>query len=879
MSSPQVKHLKDYQAPEFCVDQVDLQFDLQAQRTVVHNRMLVHRAAHAQGAALRLDGGDGLTLERLVLDGRVLGPQDYQLDAGALVLAAVPDSFVLDITTVIEPEQNTSLMGLYVSGGNFFTQCEPEGFRKITYFIDRPDVMARYSTTLVADKQLYPVLLSNGNKVGEGSLEHGRHWAKWVDPFRKPSYLFALVAGRLDCLRDGFITASGREVSLEIYARSEDLPKCHHAMASLKRAMAWDEQVYGREYDLDTYMIVAVGDFNMGAMENKGLNIFNTKFVLASPETATDDDFDAIEAVIAHEYFHNWTGNRVTCRDWFQLSLKEGLTVYRDQEFSADMSSRAVKRIEDVRHLRAYQFPEDAGPMAHPVRPESYVEINNFYTTTVYEKGAEVVRMLAQLLGPQTFRAGTDLYFQRYDGMAVTTDDWLSAMEQASGRDLSQFKRWYSQAGTPVLQVRSDYDAQAQTYHLQVRQSCPATAGQTEKQAFVIPLRLALLGQQGQALPLHGPEGAEGALEWVLPITQTEQTVRFEHVSERPTPSLLRGFSAPVNLDYPHSEAELLHLLAHDGDAFSRWEAGQSLLRQAILQQYHAEEGLERPWSLALSEALRLCLLDERADPALRAQVLQLPSMVELAVAARPLHPERLLAAREKLRQHLALSLAEHWWAMLDRLQHPVAGESPAQAQSRRALLRVVLAYLGVGSDSEIETRCMTLYQQASTMTERMAALAALNDRDCQARYQMLADFYQRFQEDALVVDKWLALQAQSTLPNTLAQVQSLLQHPAFNLRNPNKVRALLGSLVHHNLARFHRADGAGYLVLQHHVVELNRLNPQVASRLVSALNQWRHYQAPYQSLQQQTLQHIQATPELSPDVAEVVNKALAEAP
>lgn len=882
-NQPLAIHLKDYTLPPFIIDQADLTFDIIATNEVqVKARLLVQRHPQTLDQAGRCPDlvleGDGQELLMLALDGRALGADDYRLEDGRLIIPGVPDSFVLEQTTRLNPESNTTLMGLYASRGNLFTQCEAEGFRKIVYFVDRPDVMARYSTTIIADKNAFPVLLSNGNPVAEGQVDKSRRWVKWVDPFRKPSYLFALVAGRLAVLEDRYTTTLGREVLLQIYAEQQDLAKCGHAMQSLKNAMRWDEQVYGLEYDLDRYMVVAVSDFNMGAMENKGLNIFNTKFVLVSPETATDVDFEGVESVIAHEYFHNWSGNRVTCRDWFQLSLKEGFTVFRDQEFSCDMQSRAVKRIEDVRTLRAAQFPEDAGPMAHPVRPASYIEINNFYTVTVYEKGAELIRMLETLLGHPTFIEGARLYFKRHDGQAVTTEDFVRAMADASGRDLGQFQRWYDQAGTPVLTITARHDPALRQYHLHVAQSCPPTPGQPDKLPFHIPFALGLLDGEGHDLPLRlqGEAEARGTTR-VLDITEAEHHFVFEDVAQAPVPSLLRGFSAPVRLVYDYRDDELAFLLGHDSDAFARWDAGQTLVFRVIGQLVEAARGgRELQVSPALIAALRAVLVDESLDPAFRALVLTLPTDTEIADQMDEIDPDAIRAARAAVLQGLARALADD----CQSIYHAHALHGPykpiAFDAGKRALRRVCLTYLAASDTPEARQLVRRHFDTADNMSDQTAALAALNDSDWPERDACLDAFYARWQNEALVVDKWFALQAGSRRADTPARVRLLLEHPAFSRKNPNRLRSLLGVYVQQNLCHFHAADGSGYQLLADEVLQLDGANPQIASRLVGAFNRWKKLEPGRRALARTQLERIAAKEGLSGDVFEVVSRNLA---
>ena len=875
---PLTIYLKDYQQPEYWIDETHLTFELFEDHALVHSRLLMRRNAGQGELPPLVLHGQELQLVSVAFDDQAVAASAYQVDESSLTLHPQTAEFELAITTRIEPQNNTALEGLYKSGGMFCTQCEAEGFRKITYYLDRPDVMSRFTTTVMADKGDYPILLSNGNLIASGDHEGGRHWATWEDPFPKPAYLFALVAGDLCLIQDSYTTLSGREIDLRIYVEPENREQCGHAMDSLKRSMRWDEEVYGREYDLDIFMIVAVNDFNMGAMENKGLNIFNSSCVLAHPDTATDMAFQRVESVVAHEYFHNWSGNRVTCRDWFQLSLKEGFTVFRDAEFSADMNSRTVKRIEDVTFLRANQFAEDAGPMAHPVRPASYMEISNFYTLTIYEKGAEVVRMLHTLLGAEGFRKGTDLYFDRHDGQAVTCDDFIAALEDANGADFSQFKRWYSQAGTPVLQVDSHYDAASATYHLRCRQSCPATPGQPEKLPFVIPLRMALLDAEGREMPLH-MAGEELGNETVLAVTEAEQVFVFEGVTEEPLPSLLRGFSAPVKLVYPYSRDERVFLAMHDPDGFNRWEAAQSLavdVLQGLVEIHQAG----RPLMLdqRLLEVYRSVLTDEQLDQAMVAEILRLPSEAYLIELAEVADVEAIHHVREWVRRELASSLAEVMWqrfAVLDSASQSWAADAASMA--RRSLSNTLLGYLMLTESAAAMSACVRQFVEASNMTDRQAALVALvNSSSEQQKQAALEEFAQRWSAYPLVMDQWFNIQASSPLPGGLERVQELMQHPAFNIRNPNKVRSVIGAFANNNLVNFHRADGAGYRFLADRVIELNLMNPQIASRLITPLTRWRKFDADRQELMKAELARILAEEKLSPDVYEVVSKSLA---
>lgn len=877
---PQTIRLTDYRQPDYLIDETHLTFELFEDHALVHSRLLMCVNGE-QGAALPplVLHGQELTLQSVAFDDLLLTAGDYQVDAVSLTVQPLAGSFELVITTRIEPQNNTALEGLYKSGGMFCTQCEAEGFRKITYYLDRPDVMSRFTTTVMADRGAYPVLLSNGNLIASGEHEGGRHWATWEDPFPKPAYLFALVAGDLYRIDDSFTTMSGREIELRIYVEPENREQCGHAMDSLKRSMRWDEQMYGREYDLDIFMIVAVNDFNMGAMENKGLNIFNSSCVLAHPNTATDMAFQRVESVVAHEYFHNWSGNRVTCRDWFQLSLKEGFTVFRDSEFSADMNSRTVKRIEDVSFLRASQFAEDAGPMAHPVRPESYMEISNFYTLTIYEKGAEVVRMLHTLLGAEGFRKGSDLYFERHDGQAVTCDDFISAMEDANGADLAQFKRWYSQAGTPLLEVEGDYDAASATFTLHCRQSCPATPGQTEKLPFVIPLRMALLDSNGQELPLVlAGEAQRRGTETVLAVSQAEQVFVFEQVPAAPLPSLLRGFSAPVKLAYPYSRDDRVFLAQHDPDGFNRWEAAQSLAVD-VLQGLVEIQRAGRPLSLdqRLLKVYRGVLADSSLDQAMVAEILRLPSEAYLIELAQQADVEAIHKVREWVRRELATALADTLWEVFHRLADTGGSYSAsADAMARRSLRNSVLGYLMLTDSPEALLACVRQFVEADNMTDRQAALIALVQSPYEQEKQAaLEEFAQRWSAYPLVMDQWFSIQASNPQPGGLERVQALMTHPAFTIRNPNKVRAVVGAFANQNLVNFHRADGAGYRFLADRIIELNQLNPQIASRMLTPLTLWRRFDEQRQAQMRAELARIMACEALSDDVYEVVSKSL----
>jgi len=877
--APRTIYLKDYTPPAYLVDTVDLHFELDEETTRVRSRMHLRRneAAQSGEAPLQLDGSQQ-TLLGLKLDGEALSANAFELSDEQLIIHEVPDQFTLEVETQINPRANTALEGLYLSSGLLTTQCEAEGFRRITYFPDRPDVMARFTVTLEADKQKFPVLLANGNLVDSGEDANGRHWARWEDPSLKPSYLFAVVAGPLVYQEDTFTTMSGRKVVLRLYVEEENITKCDHAMASLKQAMQWDEQVYGREYDLDIYMVVAVNDFNMGAMENKGLNIFNASCVLASPATATDGDYYNIQSIIGHEYFHNWSGNRVTCRDWFQLSLKEGFTVFRDQEFSADLNSRGVKRIDDVNVLRLHQFAQDASPMAHPVRPDHYMEINNFYTVTVYNKGAEVVRMIRNLLGAEGFRKGTDLYFARHDGQAVTTDDFVRAMEDANGIELTQFRRWYDQAGTPEITLVEEYDASQQTFQLILQQHTPATPGQKEKLPFHIPLAVGLLDARGNDLPLKlAPQESATQSTVTLSLHQTEQTYRFYEVAEKPLVSIGRGFSAPVKFKRNLTDSELAFLLAHDSDDFNRWDAGQQLAINNLLKLIEAcQHDRELQLSNEVIEAYRTALTQPDLDKALIARLMTLPGESYIADQMDIVDVEAIHAAREFMRRTLAQSLRTELLQTYQDNQSSQTYQFNADEMAQRSLKNMALAYLMTLDDPDLQQLCVAQYQQGNNMTDVMAALSLLADVAGAAREEALEDFYHRWQHDAQVVEKWLAIQAGSSLPDTLQRVQALMQHAAFSLHNPNKVRSLVGRFCGGNPLRFHAADGSGYRFLGDRVLELDALNPSIAARLVQTISRWRRYDADRQALMREQLERIVNKDGLSKDVYEIASRSLA---
>ncbi|MFZ5698584.1 MAG: aminopeptidase N [Pseudomonadota bacterium] len=875
--APGVIRREDYRAPDFFIDDVALYVDIRAGVTRITTDLVLRRnPVAAPDAPLRLHG-EGMALRELLLDGLPLQPGDYLLDEKFLEVALVPASFRLRTVGEIDPAANTALEGLYVSHGMYCTQCEAEGFRRITWFLDRPDVMARFRTTIEADRVRYPLLLSNGNRTAHEELSNGRHRATWEDPFLKPCYLFALVAGDLACLADEFVTASGRVVTLQIFVEQQDLGKTAHAMDSLKRAMRWDEEVFGREYDLDIYMIVAVSHFNMGAMENKGLNIFNTSCVLANHRTQSDKAFQRVEAVIAHEYFHNWSGNRVTCRDWFQLSLKEGFTVYRDAEFSKDMHSRTVKRIEEVNFLRTVQFPEDAGPLAHPIRPDAYAEINNFYTVTIYEKGAEVVRMLRTLLGAAGFRRGCDLYFTRHDGQAVTCDDFVQAMEDANRVDLTQFRRWYAQAGTPVVEVTDDFDLARGEYRLHFRQTCPATPGQPEKSPFVIPVLLGLLDPvSGVELPVvcadpHVVPGEGGVL---ATIHADETELLFTGLTVRPLPSLLRGFSAPVKLQYAYTDEQLAFLARHDTDAFNRWNAGQELALRYLLADITTRERGEQPVpGGALCDLYAAVLTDSDSDPALAAEMLVLPAESYVADQLAVADPQAIHAARQHMRRLLAHTLRAPLLATYARFAAKGAWNAEPQGIARRALRNAVLELLMALADEDIARVVQRQFDAADNMTDQFAALRAAVHGGLAGADEMLARFHRQWHDEALVVDQWFSVQVTSPAIDALARARELLRHPQFELTNPNRVRSLVASFAGGNPAQFHRVDGAGYRFLAEQVIALDRINPQIAARIAGHFSRWRHYSENRQMQAAAALEEILAQPDLSPNLCEVAHK------
>ncbi|CAJ2676558.1 unnamed protein product [Trifolium pratense] len=933
MAQPREIFLKDYKKPDYYFETVDLKFSLGEEKTIVSSKIAVFPRVEGSSPPLVLDGQD-MTLVSVQINGKALKEEDYHLDARHLTIQSPPSGkydlfffeeaklahpnwrqresnlrpqeehtprsqantnaptqvgcgkYDLEIVTEILPQKNTSLEGLYKSSGNFCTQCEAEGFRKITYYQDRPDIMAKYTVRIEADKALYPVLLSNGNLAGQGDLEGGKHYAVWEDPFKKPCYLFALVAGQLASRDDTFTTRSGRKVSLRIWTPADDVPKTAHAMYSLKAAMKWDEDVFGLEYDLDLFNIVAVPDFNMGAMENKSLNIFNSKLVLASPETASDADYAAILGVIGHEYFHNWTGNRVTCRDWFQLSLKEGLTVFRDQEFSSDMGSRTVERIGDVSKLRNYQFPQDAGPMAHPVRPHSYIKMDNFYTVTVYEKGAEVVRMYKTLLGSQGFRKGMDLYFKRHDGQAVTCEDFFAAMRDANNADFANFLSWYSQAGTPIVKVNTSYNAEGHTFTLKISQEIPPTPGQSVKEPMFIPIAVGLLDSTGKDIPLSSIYH-DGALQsvssndqsvstTVLRVTKKEEEFVFTDIFERPVPSLLRGYSAPIRLESDVTDDDLFFLLANDSDEFNRWEAGQILARKLML---NLVDDFQNNKPLVLNsnflDGFRRILSDSSLDKEFVAKAITLPGEGEIMDLMKVADPDAVHTVRSFIRKQLASELRSEFLSTVENNRNSGEYVFDHSNMARRALKNIALAYLASLEEQEFTNLALQEYKTATNMTEQFAALASVAQNPGKTRDDVLADFYNKWQDDYLVVNKWFALQAVSDVPGNVENVRKLLNHPAFDLRNPNKVYSLIGGFCG-SPVNFHAKDGSGYEFLGDIVLQLDKINPQVASRMVSAFSRWKRYDETRQKLAKAQLEKIMSTNGLSENVFEIASKSLA---
>jgi aminopeptidase N len=887
MSEPKTIFLKNYTVPEFLVDTVNLDFNLEETKTIVSSELKIRRnpVSTVKNASLELDGQNLKLLSVSITSSEhtsVLSEKNYTLTDESLVISDVLDDFVIKIVTEINPKENFALEGLYLSSNMFCTQCEAQGFRRITYFPDRPDVMALFTVTLHADKKHFPILLSNGNRLNSGDEDGGRHFVSWHDPFPKPCYLFALVAGDLYCQQDVFTTVSGTKVDLYLYVENENKHKCEHALVCLKQSMKWDEDTFGREYDLDNFMIVAVNDFNMGAMENKGLNVFNSSCVLASPDTTTDADYYRIQGIIGHEYFHNWSGNRVTCRDWFQLSLKEGFTVFRDQQFSSDMNSVAVQRIDDVNILRNAQFSQDAGPMAHPVRPQEYIEISNFYTVTVYNKGAEVVRMIHTLLGNERFRKGSDIYFERHDGQAVTVEDFVAAMESAGESsntvDLSQFMNWYHQAGTPTIEFNEHYDAETKRYTLTLNQSCVATPGQESKKEFHIPVKVALLNSEGKTINLNlsGEDNCSNVTDCVLELREKQQKFTFNDVSEKPVLSLLRGFSAPVKLSTKRSHVELAFLFAHDDDDFNRWNAGQELVLDIILatiKQYQTgtKLTLEQSYINAFKKTLNNGLLDN----ALKAQALGLPSESYIADQCDVADTDAIHFVRIFIRQQLAINLESDFLTLYKQSELPGEYQFNAKDMGQRSIRNVCLSYLMELDNPVYHKLCFKQFENSNNMTEVMAALNLLSNHNNEFQQDCLSQFYETWQHDPLVIDKWFAIQATSRLPGTLDKVKSLMEHPDFTIKNPNKVRALIGRFCMGNVVQFHSADGSGYEFLANQVLALDKLNPQIAARLIQAFSQWRNYDENRQQLMNDNLNRIVSNESLSKDVFEIASKTL----
>jgi aminopeptidase N len=867
---PRPINLKDYRAPDYHIAEISLDFVLDPAATRVTATSKVTRTGDA--VPLVLDGEE-LKLLSAAIDGRKLGEGEYTLTPATLTLHQLPDAFTLEIVTEISPETNTTLNGLYTSNGMFCTQCEAEGFRRITFFLDRPDNLCVYTTRVEADKAKYPVLLSNGNPIAKGDVGGGRHFVTWNDPFPKPSYLFALVAGDLGVLRDEFITMSGRKVALAIYCEHGNEKRVTYAMDSLKRSMKWDEEKYGCEYDLDIFMIVAVSAFNFGAMENKGLNIFNDKLLLASPETATDDDYARIESVVAHEYFHNWTGDRITCRDWFQLSLKEGLTVFRDQSFSADMRSAGVKRIEDVRMLRMRQFVEDAGPLAHPVQPQSYITIDNFYTATIYEKGSEVIGMLHTLVGAEGYRKATDLYFQRHDGQAATVEDWVKCFEDSSGRDLTQFRRWYRQAGTPVIAMHGDYEATTKTFALTLTQSLAPTPGQPVKEPMHIPVRLGFIGQNGNPMPLTlAGETSTGPDERVLELTEAEHTFTFVDVAQKPLVSLGRGFSAPANFVTGHGPEELAFQMTSDHDDFNRWEAAQKLATQILLEA--AKNGGKLSGEAHYVEAIGAVLKDAEKDPAYAAYMLLPPVDTELSHAMKTPDPDGIFTGRIALIREVAAAHGARFRQLYDAMTTPGAFDPGAGPAGRRALRNACLRYLTAADDEAAATLADAHYRAATNMTDMIAGLGALSRMASPKRQAAYDHFHDRFVKDPLVLDKWMSLQAGSCLPETADTVRKLMKDPAFDIKNPNRVRALVGAFSGNHL-RFHAGDGSGYALVGETIAKLDKINPQVAARMAGAFEAWRRYDSKRQELMKRELVALTKLEGLSANLYEVATKMI----
>lgn len=874
--TPTTHYLKDYTPSVFLIEEIHLHVDLYEEYALVKAILNIHRRDKDTVKHLVLDGEE-LQLESVFLNGSELNSDQYQVDARSLTVFNVPDHFNLETVVKIEPQKNTQLSGLYKSGQQFCTQCESQGFRRITYFLDRPDVLTHFITTITANRTQYPLLLANGNLVDSQELTGNRHWVKWDDPTLKPCYLFALVAGNLEMLEDTFITQSGRQVQLKIYVEHGKRNQAQHAMSALKQAMAWDEEQYGREYDLDIYMIVAVSDFNFGAMENKGLNIFNDKYILAKPETATDEDFVNVQSVVGHEYFHNWSGNRVTVRDWFQITLKEGLTVFREEQFTADHTSKVVKRIQEVNTIRSAQFAQDASPMAHPIQPDSYMEVNNFYTVTVYEKGAEVIRMLYTILGEQKFRTAMDFYFAQNDGHAVTVEEFIQAMEHALQSDLAQFRRWYHQAGTPLLRIEDEYDDKNNIYTLTVSQSCPPTPGQAHKLPFHIPLAMGLLNASGHELllQLDNEDAPSDSFTRLLELKQEKETFRFIHIPEKPIPSLLRHFSAPVKLHYDYSDDQLIFLMSSDTDVFNRWDASQQLIVRLLLNlTKQSQKNIPLSVPDHFLSALKKVFIESKEESVV-AEIFSLPTLSCLMEEMTVIDTDAIHAAREWLIQKIASHLRQEFIDFYELHKHIRPYSLEPKEIGLRRLKNLVLMYLAYSGDKAILPVCFEQFKQANNMTDVMGAMQALINIESEQRAAVLSLFYHRWHHEYLVVNKWFSLQAQSTLPNTLKVVKNLTQHPAFDQKNPNSVRSLIAAFAAHNPYQFHQSSGEGYVFLVDHILAIDTFNPQLAARMVEPLIRWKKFDSHRQQLMKTQLERIAHTVKVSSNVLEIVSKSL----
>lgn len=878
MTELKTTFLKDYTPPSFLINTVELIFKLDEDLTQVNSRLaLIRDSAPGNKDKSLVLQGENCELIFIKVDGRLLSTKEYQLKDNELIIFQVPDEFSLEIENRIKPKENTALSGLYVSRGIFCTQCEAEGFRRITYFLDRPDVLARYTTTIIADKSKYPILLSNGNKIAQQDLENNQHSITWEDPYKKPSYLFALVAGDLEYSQDDYITQSRRKINLRIFSEKGEKDKCHHAMESLKKAMQWDEEAYGREYDLDIFMIAVIDDFNMGAMENKGLNIFNAQTILADPNSATDADYSYITKVVGHEYFHNWTGDRITCRDWFQLSLKEGLTVFREQEFSESLGNPATERINTVRQLRSMQFAEDAGPLAHPVQPDSYIEINNFYTMTVYEKGAEIIRMMKVLVGPELFRKGMDDYFTSHDGQAVTIEDFVKSIEKGSGYDLQQFCRWYKQSGTPELQVDYHYSLEEKTFDLVFKQHCPPTPGQPTKKPFYIPLVMALLNPEGQLINLQlvGDDTLMG-IQCTLKLRESEHVFQFVNVDAKPIPSLLRNFSAPVKLKVNYSDEDLAFLMQSDTDGFNRWDAAQELASRIVLRRIQSSSSREDSAVNQLIKGYKILFSDDKQDSKdLLAELLNLPSEAFLAEQMPIIDIDGIHEEREWLRFQCAKKLENNFSHCYQTCHDLKSYVFDKQSVTNRRLANISLTYLMLLQDSNVHHLCVDHYKKADNLTDRMVALSEIVNHNLSQRDRFLKEFYEKNSANSLVVCKWLALQARAPLPDTLHQLKKLLKHPAFDWKNPNKIRSLIGVFCSENRSQFHDRSGAGYVFLSEQIQRLDPINPQIAARLVKPFTQWKRFDVDRQTLMHEQLEKLIKIQGLSSDVYEMVSKSL----